>query len=180
MRDMLRMSLVLMLIASVSGGALAYAHRVTGPAIERALRQAKEQALARVLPGADRFEDRTDAYRDHLGDPRFAAVREVWEGFSGGQSRGSVVVAAPTGYGGPITVLVGVTPEGTISGVEVISAPGETPGLGSRVKDAPFLEQFRGQAGRVKAHAISGATISSRAVIGGVQAALDLVAAGRR
>ncbi|MBC7240757.1 MAG: electron transporter RnfG, partial [Chloroflexi bacterium] len=60
MRDIVRIAAVLMLIAAVSGGALAYAHSITAPAIERALRQAKEQALARVLPGADRFQDRTE------------------------------------------------------------------------------------------------------------------------
>lgn len=177
MRDLVRISVVLMLIAAVSGAALGYAHSVTAPAIERALRAAKEEALARVLPGAQQFEDRTSQYADLLPDPRFRSVREVWAGKSASQPVGTVVLVAPTGYGGPITCLVGVDPSGKVTGLEVLSAAGETPGLGSRVKEAPFLEQFRGQRGKLQAQAITGATISSRAVIGGVQAALDLLAA---
>ncbi len=180
MRDIVRIATVLMLIAAVSGGALAYAHSVTAPAIEKALRQAKEEALARALPGADRFEDRTEAYREALADPRFRAVQEVWEGLTGDRPAGTVVVVAPTGYGGPITCLVGIGPDGKITGMEVLSAPGETPGLGSRVKEPSFLQQFPGQTEQLKAHTISGATISSRAVIGGVQAALELVAGSPR
>lgn len=172
----MRIAAVLTLIAAVSGGALAYAHRVTAPAIEKALSQAKEEALARVLPAAERFEDRTEAYGEVLKDPRFRDVREVWEGVAGTATVGTVVVVAPVGYGGPITCLVGVGADGKITGAEVLSAPGETPGLGSRVQEAAFLGQFAGQAGEVLADAISGATISSRAVIGGVRAALELVA----
>ncbi|MEW6546764.1 MAG: RnfABCDGE type electron transport complex subunit G [Bacillota bacterium] len=176
MRDIVRIAVVVMLIAGVSGGALAYAHSVTAPAIERALRQAKEQALAQVLPGADRFEDRTEGYRQLMGNPRFRAVHEVWEGLSGSDPVGTVVVVAPTGYGGPITCLVGIGRDGKITGIQVLSAPGETPGLGSRVKEPAFLGQFTGQAGRLAVDTISGATISSRAVVDGVQAALDLLA----
>lgn len=180
MRDIARIATVLMLIAAVSGGALAYAHSVTAPAIERALRQAKEQALARVLPGAEAFRDRTEEYRKLMGDARFRAVQEVWEATAGGQPAGTVVVVAPTGYGGPITTLVGIGPDGKVRGVEILSAPGETPGLGSRVREASFLGQFAGQAAPLRAHTITGATISSRAVIAGVQAALDLVASRTR
>ena len=173
MRDIARIGVVLMLIAAVSGGALAYAHSVTAPAIQRALQAAKEDALARALPGAREFQDRTGEYASLLADPRFRDVKEVWAA----GSAGSVVVVAPTGYGGPITCLVGVDASGKVQGLEILSAPGETPGLGSRVKEVSFTDRFRGQAGRVQVQAITGATISSRAVISGVQAALDLLAA---
>lgn len=173
MRDIVRVGVVLMLIAAVSGGALAYAHSVTAPAIAHALQAAKEAALARALPEAQQFQDQTADYAAVLKDTRFRDVKEVW----GAGSAGSVVVVAPTGYGGPITCLVGIDASGKVRGLEILAAPGETPGLGSRVKETSFTDRFRGQTGRVQVQAITGATISSRAVIGGVQAALDLMAA---
>lgn len=179
MRDMLRISLVLMLIAAVSGGALAYAHAVTAPAIAKALEQAKQEALAQALPGAQQFQDQTKDYAAALGDPKYKCVKEVWAALSGSDRVGTVVVVAPTGYGGPVTCLIGVGGDGKVTGVQILAAPSETPGLGSRVKEPAFREQFRGQSSPpLKVQAITGATISSRAVIGGVEAALDLLRAG--
>jgi electron transport complex protein RnfG len=77
---------------------------------------------------------------------------------------------ASTGYGGPIVLLVGVdTKEGKITGLKVLEHQ-ETPGLGSNVAEAGFLSQFLGKSlespFRVgeDVQAVSGATISSRAV----------------
>jgi len=90
------------------------------------------------------------------------------------------------GYGGSITITVGIDTEGKITGVE-IGDNNETPGLGTKAKDEPFISQFVGiipeepltvvKRNKTKSEeidAISSATITSRAVTKAVQAAVDI------
>lgn len=85
---------------------------------------------------------------------------------------------APNGFGGEIGMMVGVDAQGKVCGVNIVTMS-ETPGLGSRTKEEPwFLEQFDGKSGALAVgggvDAISGATISSKAVTKGVNDALAL------
>ena len=86
------------------------------------------------------------------------------------------------GYGGDIQITVGITADGTVNGVSILSI-NETAGLGMRAKEPAFYEQYQGkQAERFivskdggagePIDALSGATITSRAVTGAVNAAL--------
>jgi len=75
--------------------------------------------------------------------------------------------------------MVGVNADGSVQGVEIISHS-ETPGFGAKADDPDYLGQYRGQSGKLTlgrdVEAISGATISSRAILGGVNQALDALA----
>lgn len=74
-----------------------------------------------------------------------------------------------------INILVGIDENGSISGIEFVSL-GETPGLGSKVRDIPtFREQFYGKkdSGEIQLDAVSGATFSSRGMESAVKKALD-------
>lgn len=96
---------------------------------------------------------------------------------------GYAASVSPAGFGGPLNLMVGVDSAGTVMGVEIVSMS-ETPGLGSRVGGEEFLSQFNGKSGEVAVDAISGATISSKAVAEGVNTVtadpldLDTLAAG--
>lgn len=99
-----------------------------------------------------------------------------------GQPVAAVITAVtPHGYIGPVHMLVAIAADGHVEGVRVLEHE-ETPGLGDRVDDSAWLRQFAGRApgdpdsagwavrrdgGRFDA--ISGATISSRAVIHAVR-----------
>ncbi len=80
---------------------------------------------------------------------------------------GYAASVTPAGFGGPINLMVGIDSAGEVMGVKIVSMS-ETPGLGSRVGGPEFLAQFEGLSGEVSVDAISGATISSTAVINGV------------
>jgi len=97
---------------------------------------------------------------------------------------GYVVTATDKdGFGGSIQVTVGITSDGTVNGVSIL-AINETAGLGMKAKESDFYSQFEEKAveslevvkGSAAAEnqieAISGATITSRAVTNGVDAAL--------
>lgn len=78
------------------------------------------------------------------------------------------------GFGGDMTLMVGFNGDRSLRGVQILSHS-ETPGLGAKVNDANYLSQYDGKAGTLQLgtniDAISGATISSRAVLTGVSAA---------
>lgn len=98
-----------------------------------------------------------------------------------------VISTSKAGYGGAVTLSVGVTNEGEITGIGFIEI-NETPGLGMKAQDDEFKGQFAGKnapqlnlvkgggaSGDDEINAISGATVTSNAVTNAVNAALKLV-----
>jgi electron transport complex protein RnfG len=179
MRRLWKLPLVLAVICAVAAGALTWVNAMTRPVIEARLAQAKVAALGSVLPEADRFEDRTEAVRA-LGED-FDGVREGYLGTLDGQPVGMVFLVAGQGYGGIVEVLVGVNPAGRITRLVVLSAPGETPGLGSRITEDWFTAQFADMGdifplefgtGPGQVQSITGATVSSRSVVASANLAL--------
>ena len=111
-------------------------------------------------------------------------VDGVAQFLSGTNTYGYVVtVTAKEGYGGDIQFTVGFDMEGTVTGVSMLSIS-ETAGLGMKAKEAEFLNQYVGKSGGSfvvnkdnsagaanEIDAISGATVTTRAVTKGVNAA---------
>jgi len=182
MKETLRLVGVLLLFCLASGLLLAWTNAVTRAPIEQALAAEKLQGLGRVLP---RFDN------DLLAD-----AQSVTDGgrewvFYVGREKGAFIGAAfeaeASGYGGPIRLLVGVLPDGTLHAVQVLAADKETPGLGSKIKEAAFLGQFKGRSALERGwaavrkdggaiEAVTGATISSRAVVTAVKSGLEVYA----
>ena len=83
---------------------------------------------------------------------------------------GAVFKAAGKGYSGTIETLAGLTLDGKITTIKIISQ-NETPGVGSRISELSFRERFSGQPAQDLSgvQAITGASISSGAVIGSVK-----------
>ncbi len=98
-----------------------------------------------------------------------------------GQMIGVVVTTVSSGYGGKIEVMTGIKADGEISGVNILSME-ETPGLGARGKEDSFLKQYKGHndsrlavskdGGEI--NALSGATITSRAITKAVNEAVEI------
>ncbi|NCB39076.1 MAG: RnfABCDGE type electron transport complex subunit G [Erysipelotrichia bacterium] len=176
MKDMMHMGLFLFIIAAVSGILLAYTENLTAPLIKENQRQLLEQARREVLPEAKSFSDKIlENETDKI---------PVTAGFtSSNELAGIVMNVSPKGYGGPIEMVVGITPAGRISGVKILSQK-ETPGLGTKLSAPVFTEPFKkllteksAPDFRVKKDggdidAITAATISSRAFCSGLKDAL--------
>ncbi len=92
-----------------------------------------------------------------------------------GEVIGYYANVSPNGFGGAIVLAVGLEPDGKLAGVKVISHS-ETPGLGSRVAEDNFLSQYEGKSGTLTINkdidAITGSTVSSKAVTEGVNTAI--------
>ena len=169
----LRLALTLLAITAVVAAALAGVNSITAPKIEELTYQKTQQAIEAVLPGGGESVDFTD---------ESGIVSTVYKG-----ANGYAVEVAPAGFDGAITMMVGVDLNGNVLGISVISQT-ETAGLGavcaaSTSAGEAFRGQFVGMSGTVtvskdggEVSAITGATITSRAVCKGVTAALECVA----
>ena len=102
-----------------------------------------------------------------------------------GQDAGYCVEVAPSGFGGGVDTMVGISADGVVTGISVISASSETPGLGANCMNEEFQSQYKDQpadgtlavtkdGGSIVS--ITGATITSRAVTEGVNAAVAFIA----
>lgn len=170
----LRISLTLLIITSVVAALLAGVNKITAPIIAAANEEKVQQAIEAVLPGGGQ----PMAFSDDSG-----LVEEVY-----GSDTGFAVQVAPSGFDGEIVMMVGIDKEGEVLGISIISHT-ETAGLGAvaaaeNAKGQAFREQFVGLSGQLavtkdggEVDALTGATITSRAVTDGINAALACVEA---
>ena len=176
MKDILRLIVVLTCLCIVSAIALAKIYDLTKGPIAYQKRLEVLRAIKTVLPPYDNEPDR-DMVKLPMGiDKKGKEIQGVfYRGRKGGRLNGvAFKVTSPEGYGGNIEVMVGLLPKGTIHGIEVLSHL-ETPGLGAKIREAKFKDRFKNRnlsntmwavkkdAGDIDG--ITGATISSRAVI---------------
>ena len=120
-----------------------------------------------ILPGSTTF-----TAEDYTGDD--ANIRNVWKG-----QTGYVVETVTYGYAGNITMLIGVHNEGYVTGLQVRDMK-ETYGLGGEaLTDWEFLAQFLRTEGNTEVgtnvDAISGATVTSKAIARSVNSAVGFV-----
>jgi Na+-translocating ferredoxin:NAD+ oxidoreductase subunit G len=179
MKKVLFLGLTLAVISAIAAFSLAYTYAVTRSRIAQQIWEEQIKAAKAVLPEVTRNEDFKE--KVELADEirkQVPLVDKVFEGYSGGALAGYAVQCLPRGYGGPITLMVGIRPNGETTGIKVVENK-ETPGLGSGIEDPAWNKQFQGRKPgdplRVNKEydAISGATISSKAIGNGVRAALE-------
>ena len=166
----LRLAGTLLLICAVTAGLLAAVNAVTAPIIDELNAQKTQEAISAVLPGG--FDTEITDFEDATG-----LVSKVYRGESG-----YAVEVGPGGFDNTITMMVGIDNVGKVMGISIISHT-ETAGLGAvAAAGTPagiaFRDQFVGTTGEVKVtkdggemDAITGATITSRAICKGVSAA---------
>ncbi|MBI5554243.1 MAG: RnfABCDGE type electron transport complex subunit G [Elusimicrobia bacterium] len=171
LKQLVKFGLLLMLVCSLAAAALAYTYAKTKPVIEQRKIETEKEAIQSVFPQAAEIKI---VIKDK---ENFKVVFDQNQ-----KELGVAMKAAPAGYGGPIEMLVGVTREGKVSAIKIMNQ-NETPGLGTKTTEPKFYEQFAGKQDQELAlkkdggaiEAITAATISSRAVAKGVQAAVDKV-----
>ena len=169
---------VLLVISVIVAALLGFTNSITVNKIAENVEKEQLVAKQEVLSDASEFKDVN--YSNGL-------VKAVYEAFDNNEnSVGWCVNVKPYGYGGEIDIIVGITSEYKLSGVKVVSNS-ETAGLGAKCStDASFTEQFKnkemplgviknGTAEDNEIVAITGATITSKAVTNGVNAAFDAV-----
>ena len=169
----LRLAGTLLLITAVVALALAGVNSVTKPAIDRLNAEKTQNAIMAVLPGGGELTD-----LPAVGYEGADLVSKVYKG-----ENGYAIEVKPAGFDNTITMMVGIGNDGKVLGISIVSHT-ETAGLGAvAAADNSAGETFRGyfvgKSGSVAVDkdggeigAITGATITSRAVCDGVNAAL--------
>lgn len=179
MKDTIKLVLVLVLICCIAGSLLAWVHKVTINPIQETERKVKNTAVTEVLPGHN---------NDPLADMvQVADSGRTWN-FNVARMEGVFAGAAfentsSKGYGGDITVMVGIDASDTVTSVKILGQK-ETPGLGAKVVDPAWRSQFAGKSiagtrwsvkkDQGDIDQITAATISSRAVTEAVSEGLNV------
>lgn len=191
--EIVRLIVVLGLITLICALLLGVINQVTEPLIEQNEIDTRNAAMAEIIPEAE-FEDLNvvlsaeDAAAAGVSLPAgrtSAAINGVYKATKGGDDAGYCVQVQPKGFGGVLTMIVGINADGSIAGAKV-TGHAETPGLGAKAQsDADWIGQYAdqpadGQLAVTKdggtLNAITGATITSRAVTDGVNTAAQYVA----
>jgi electron transport complex protein RnfG len=179
MGDITKVGLRLFIITAVAAMALGLTNAATARRIEEQSKIARIEAKSQVLPQALEFEklDVEEFIELH------PMLLEVHEGKANGEKKGYTFRVLSEGFA-EIELYVGIDAKGRISGVNVVSQR-ETPGLGTRAMAAAYTGQFVGLSaqnvlnlvkvtpGVNEIQAVSGATVSSRAVVNAVNAAIE-------
>jgi electron transport complex protein RnfG len=171
--SILKIAMNLAITCFVAGAIIAGTYAITEPAAHAQRIKAKQDAMKELVKDAQSFkpiEGKTDWH---------AAIKD-------GKVIAYVVPAEGKGYAGAIQMLAGVTPDGKVIDYKVLKHA-ETPGLGDKMVEPKFRKQFAGKTPNdlevVKVptdkniQALTGATITSRAVTKGVKEAVEAVTA---
>ncbi len=178
MNDIIKPGIVLLIITVVAAGLLGAVNIATEDKIAEQEVIAKEASMKTVLPDAKSF-----AEEKKNEDKTYNVIKSYAEGLDdSGNTVGYTFSVTTKGFSTGLNLMVGITNDGTISGVDVLSHE-ETPGLGANAT-TDWKNQFAGKAGTLKVSksdsvgndeikAITGATITSNAVTNAVNTASD-------
>lgn len=175
--NIFKLGLILVIITGCASLILALVFNVTKEPIARQEKLKNEMAMKELITDAESFD---------IKDVEVSGnVLEVNEGKNSNGTVGYTLKMTTKGYGGEVILMVGVSTEGTITGMKVLSQS-ETPGLGANATQPSFYEQFKDKKidealAVVKAapskeneiQAITGATITSNAVATAVNEAVS-------
>ncbi len=173
LKEYLVPTVTLFVICLVATLLLGLTNQVTAPIIKELAVKTEIESRQKVFANAASF---SEAKELDEGASIVAALDES------GATIGYVVVNIAKGYGGDISVMTGVDVDGKVTGVNILSQA-ETAGLGAKATEESFRNQFVGlvsgitvskdKAGENSIDAITGATITSRAVTEAVNAAIE-------
>ena len=163
--EIIMIGVKLLLICAIVAGVVSFVYSLTAEQYEKNIQVTKNAAIGEIF-GLEAPTCKEIAKGDTT----------VYTVYNGDTLIGYCVESASAGFGGDVALMVGYGADRTLLGVSVI-AHSETPGLGAKVNEPAFLDQFKGQSGALMigddVDAISGATISSRAVTNAVNLATE-------
>jgi len=183
MRDIIKLSLFLMLVAGVAGAGLSYVDGMTGPLIEKQILEQKIAGFKEVYPKSDRVENESAM---HLKEPHDPQLKEANIAYLGDEPSGVIYAVESKGYSGPISFLAGFDiATAKLTAIKVLSQR-ETPGLGAKAQEGWFQDRYKDKESAValevtknpplranQIQAITASTITTKAITKGVNAARE-------
>lgn len=183
----IKLTVTLLVTCVIVAAALGGVNAITEEKIEAINKEKTEIAMKAVVADPDNttFSDKLDLTDEMVAAAGSVTLDSVYEAQVNGQSAGHAIKVVASGSQGKIEMMVGVDAEGTVTGVSIVKNS-ETSGIGSKVMTnmptaagVGVLSQFEGKSAAdgtltvgANVDAISGATVSTRGVTNGVNAAL--------
>ena len=169
-----RISGILLLICACVAGVVSFVYSLTIDAYEANLEAEVNRALAGIFDASEQ-DDFTSSTLEETDDYTVYTVTKNGE-------VGYCIQIEGKGFGGAMSIMVGYNADRTIRGVSVVSHA-ETPGIGSKATEAAHLSQYEGKSGSLTISksgadditAISGASISSKAIHEAINRANDII-----
>ncbi len=183
----IKLSLILFSIVFISTILLTFCNYLTKDKIALIEAQSADDARRNVIADAD-FEEidflsLDDNIKNQLKEYNPLSIHKAT---TNNEFAGFCINVSPQGFGGGINMIVGIAPDMSFTGVEIISMA-ETPGLGAKAQDEKFISQYsQNKKGELKCvknssspaeneiNSISGATITSKAVTKGANDAMKI------
>lgn len=177
-KDTVILMVKLGIICIIVAGLLGYINSITEPIIEDNYAATVEKAMSEVL-NSDKYDEVEVNF-----EPDESGVYVV-SAYKAGNKGYVINTGCSEGYGGDIVVMVGVKPDYTVNKIKIMSLS-ETAGLGMKSNTPEFMGQYDGLKAKIGVEknnggnpenntisAISGATITSKAVTKAVNCALE-------
>lgn len=162
MKRVIYLSIFLALIATLAGAGLGFANSITEPIIKANAAKAEAENLKKI------FVNTTDFAAVDLNVDKDSPIVGIYEAKGSGYAYKVTV----NGYKAPITFLIGIGNDAKFVGYEVLEIE-DTAGIGTKVKEDDFIKTFVDKDVDTKIDTIGGATISSTAVVNGINAAVE-------
>lgn len=174
--DVFKAIIVLTVVCLVISAALALTNHITKDKIAEMEKASASAAMEALIKNAEyELADLTDI--------KGLEGAEIYVATSNNETLGYIITTAAKGYGGDVTVMTAISPDKKVIGVNILSAADETPGLGQNATKPEFYNQFLNKTLGVtvvkngakdnEINAVTGATITSRAVTTAVNEALS-------
>ncbi|WP_249029889.1 RnfABCDGE type electron transport complex subunit G [Tannockella kyphosi] len=187
-KSMIKNTVILTCITLIAGLALGITYEVTKEPIAKANEEAKQEAYLEVFSSASYFEEMDIDLEEvnNIIEVTYSSktMDEIMLAYDQDDFVGYVfTITSHDGYGGDITYSVGITKEGVVNAISILSIS-ETAGLGMNATEDAFKDQFNEKvvdsfevvkttvSEDNQIQAISGATVTSEAVTSGVNACL--------
>ena len=168
----LKQGITLLLILVAASLMLALVHALTADTIALHAEQQRQATMETVIPGANVFSEM------YCEDP---TIDRISGAYNGTTFLGYCVEVTSNGFGGDIRLMVGVGANGSVTGAFILDHM-EPTDLGANAADPAFLNQYIGKSGSITVNtgtnaiqAVTGATITSKAVTQGINTALTAV-----
>lgn len=179
MSSILKPGIVLFIISAVVAGILGYVNDITTEPIAQANLKTTQESMSAVLPDTDEWGETVELNQDDN------IIKSYTPGLNAdGSVKGYAVSVETKGYSSGLKLMFGIdanssddngTDEGTLTGLSIMDNSNETPGLGAESSKPEFYEQYAGKkgtlsvkkgggAGDSEINAITGATVTSKAV----------------
>lgn len=199
-------TICLFVITLIAGILLGAVYTITKKPIDDQTEKAKQEAYAAVYDGAefvsdDQINKSLEQFNadlaagkvssGNMGSLSDVVISEILKAQIDGQDAGYVVTCSGKGYGGAVTMALGIDAEGVIQGIQITDCSNETPGLGQNSTNTDWNGQYvgtndsqdlnvvkdgSGSADAGTINAISGATITSSAVTRAIDGTFQFIA----